>query len=314
MTSFIEPAGEIRRGELDLVGLFEVEALNMLQAVKRGRILHNTKNIRDSGTPLEAAFREFLSKKLPSQFKALQGYLFDVDSHCTPQIDAMIVDASECHEFLTLDAGSSYVPFTSGLIIFEIKNSTGALTKTLEQVKKTIVSVNDMWQRPGSDNDHSVDVLSVLFFAQTENSTPGEIHSWFSGNSAERIRNLPKYIVLLDKGLIITRRSIIHDFSGENPKSPLKFDEYVSPGELCVFAPAKHDEFRSGRTLLWFYFALISFLTRFEGGKRRISAFTDKFVDEHAMQMLTPLATLSKWSDLDSLINPGTTATSSAST
>ena len=61
-------------GEIDFVRLFEAEVIELLAAVKRGKVLHKTKNIRESGAPFEAGFRELLRSKLPSTYRVLTGY------------------------------------------------------------------------------------------------------------------------------------------------------------------------------------------------------------------------------------------------
>ncbi len=288
-----------KAGTLDLVGLFEAEALTLLSAVDRGRILHGTNNIRDSGSPLEAAFRVFLKAKLPSQFKAMQGYLFDVGAACTPQIDAMVVDTAECHELLTSSEGSAYVPFTSGLAVFEIKNSTYATLKSMTQLATTLTAINDMWSAlRGQAAESRIDVLSVMLFARSDTCKPADFQKWFEANKDTPIRNQPKYIVLLDQGLIISRRSAIHAWVEFDKDMPLEFDEHANPGELYVFSPENTVDLRSGRTLLWLYFTLISFLNRSEAKPRRISAFTEAAVRTYAMLPRMPLAELASWKDL----------------
>src|SRR5258708_6367152 len=126
MTDMRKEGEETKKpGHIDLVRLFEAEARDLAASVERGRLLHGTKNIKDSGAPLEARLRNLLASKMPAQFRVVQGYLFDVDSNCTPQIDAMIVDARDCHELMVSGEGAVYLPFTSALVAFEIKNATG---------------------------------------------------------------------------------------------------------------------------------------------------------------------------------------------
>jgi hypothetical protein len=53
-----------QRGSIDLVKLFQADAIELMSAVARGQVLHGTKNIRESGSPLEVSFRRFLRARL----------------------------------------------------------------------------------------------------------------------------------------------------------------------------------------------------------------------------------------------------------
>jgi hypothetical protein len=98
--SSIELANEVRlvrgtmkkpkmTGRIDMEGLFEAVAQRLLVSIAEGRILWETRNIRDSGAPFEAQFRDFLGARLPATFSVTSGYLFDPKSNCTPQIDCL---------------------------------------------------------------------------------------------------------------------------------------------------------------------------------------------------------------------------------
>jgi hypothetical protein len=57
-------------GKIDILKLFETEAATLAFAVKHGRLLHATLNIRDSGAPLETAICIFMNRMLPFGFAA----------------------------------------------------------------------------------------------------------------------------------------------------------------------------------------------------------------------------------------------------
>lgn len=100
-----------KSGTIDLPSLFDAIAKRLSVSVEQGRILHKTKNIRDSGLPLETEFRSFLNSRLPVPFSVKTGYLFDPRAKCTPQIDAIVIDEQESHELMRSDDGAAYVPY-----------------------------------------------------------------------------------------------------------------------------------------------------------------------------------------------------------
>lgn len=136
-----------KSGVIDLPSLFLAIARELAVAAERGRILHRTHNIRDSGAPLEALFRHAIGSRLPSPYRVLHGYLFDADSVCTPQIDALVIDGSDSHEIMTSSEGASYVPYTSAHAIIELKTSAKNIAGHLDQLMTTITALHAMSER-----------------------------------------------------------------------------------------------------------------------------------------------------------------------
>lgn len=160
-------------GHIDIVRLFAAEALELFTSVEQGRLLHGTRNIRDSGAPLEARLREFLAARIPSQFRVMQGYLFDVDSNCTPQIDAMLLSAQDCHALMMSQEGVAYLPFTSALAVIEIKNSVRAVKKQLDQLAALQLSIEGMKAALRSRRTGGAtlpELITVMFFADSVGS------------------------------------------------------------------------------------------------------------------------------------------------
>ena len=109
-------------GNLDLISVFESEAICIMNAASEGTILHNAKNIRDSGEPVEAALINLFSRRLPRTYGSISGYFYSEESKCSPQIDVMISQASEVHGLGPGSHGSEFVPLTSARVIGEVKN------------------------------------------------------------------------------------------------------------------------------------------------------------------------------------------------
>lgn len=99
----VESGNAPKLGEINIVGLFEAEAAALLQAADRGLILHKTHNTRDSGALLESTFRQIVGSRLPPQAQMAHGYLYDLESTCTSQIDAMLLSAADNYPMMAVE-------------------------------------------------------------------------------------------------------------------------------------------------------------------------------------------------------------------
>lgn len=292
-----------RIGEINLVRLFQAEALDLMTAVERGRLLHKTLNIRASGSPLEERFRSFLAGRLPSQFGVLNGYLFDVNSVCTPQIDAMLVNTRDCHAMMEAEGEARYVPFTAALAVVELKNSASSAAAALDQLMKIKASIKEMiaglrmrrQERGHSSGPTLVDPISVMFFAESKDLKLSELKNWYSENKKEH----PTYTVLLDRELIITDRNIVNQFLIFESET-VGFYDHRSPDEPYFCVPKVRDEYGQGRTLLWLYFALMAMANlAAEGNQRPIIEFTNDAVQTYALAPVAAVNQVTDWDDLE---------------
>jgi hypothetical protein len=288
-------------GAIDLVRLFEAEAVALMNAVERGELLHGTFNIRDSGAPLEQEFRNFLSRKLPSQFRVLTGYLFDTSSKCTPQIDATILGASECHEVMQSGEGASYVPFTSALAIFEIKNSTYSAKDSLNQLAKITKSINEMRKQVDWKGKPPSPLLSVMLFAKTDGCKVEDFRDWYQENE-----DGPTYVVLLDRGIIITHQTLLAQFLEYDDKNRIEYNDHEVPGELRICSPGAGKDYQKGRILLWLYYTIVSYLNCFEENRPGVRAFTNDAVKRFPLFPGMKLNDAKNWSEEVSRSKPTT--------
>jgi hypothetical protein len=219
-------------GHIDIVNLFQAEALDLVGAVVRGRLLHKTRNIRDSGAPLEAKLRDFFRSKLPQQFDVMQGYFFDIQSNCTPQVDAMIIKAVDRHELMVSQEGAGYVPFTSALALIEVKNSAQNIRSNLDQLFVIVSSIRGMQKdlRDRRPNGGPIlnDPISIMFFGNSENAKLEDFKDWFEKNPM----SAPTYTVLLDKGVIITKRNLFSEIFEYDSEQLIDFYEHKNGHEI----------------------------------------------------------------------------------
>jgi hypothetical protein len=291
-----------QRGTINLVRLFQSEAMELLSAVERGQILHATKNIRESGSQLETSFRSFLRSKLPDVYRVLTGYLFDVDSLCTPQIDTIIIGGDECHELMTSADGASYVPFVGALALFEVKNTTYDVDVSLNQMSAILNTIEKMRApvlQQAVTSAQLPDPISVVFFGNSSGSKLREIQAWYS---AHKRADAPTYTVLLDRGVIIAFQNFAETFFEYDEPQPLGLEDHKNRGEACLCAPRVRDEFVRGRALLWLYLAIADHLSKTSAKQGHILAFTHQALSTYALDKIAPLANVADWDAYDKLL------------
>ena len=299
------------RGILNIPRLFEAEALSLQEAVERGKLLHGTKNIRDSGGPLEARFRLLLAQRMPEGVQVKTGYAYDIESNCTPQIDAMLISGQDNYTMMTTDEGAIYTPFTSVLTTIEIKSSVGKAANQLMQTNKIVKDIKIMERdllnrRPGYDRRK---LVSVLFYATSKDAKLADFRDWYEKNT----NDMPTYVVFLDRGYILAARNLIHDLLTWDEEQPLKFHDHDNASTYHLWEPKDNSVHKSGKTLLWLYYALLNIVDRFKGqlpipdpigeypldGKKFASSFATAFihdaVERYPVYSKGALTTLDDW-------------------
>ncbi|MEO3714098.1 DUF6602 domain-containing protein [Roseateles flavus] len=255
-------------GEINIVGLFEAEAAALLQAADRGQILHKTHNIRDSGALLESTFRQIIGRRLPPQAQMAHGYLYDLESTCTPQVDAMVLSAADNYPMMNAEGEAIYAPFTSCRAYVEIKSSTGDVTKQLGQAAKISTRIAEMGAALGelrAETAMPEGVGSVLLYANSRDAKAGPFATWFSKNSQK-----PTLVVFLDKAVVISRRPLLNSFFdwGADEIQPAETLNLAHPfvgSEAWLYKPeATTVPEARGRVLLWLYYWLLYCATRHE--------------------------------------------------
>lgn len=253
-------ASEAEHGEINLRGIFQALARELLGAVEQGRILHATQNIRESGGPFESAVRKILSGRLPQTFSITHGYLFDTASKCTPQIDLIVSRAQRRHSMLETPEGATYSPCSEAYAIGEIKASASNMLGHLVQLRDRIASVERMreslfepmrWRFP--------DLTSFLIVGDASELNASVVVSQYQGSP----HNFPDFILLVSSGEIIRKPtglpSFFDDFSQEiGPTQRPDGDRPVA------FASGESLQERQGNALLWFFYALLNCLRRTE--------------------------------------------------
>ena len=281
-------------GRINLVRLFEADAIELLSATERGKILHSTNNIRESGAPLEMSFRERLQSRLPSAYRVLTGYLFDMDSSCTPQVDAMVIDADQCHEFMTSPEGGSYIPFVGALAIVEIKNSLYDVEKCLDQISHTLNSIEAMRTELVRRDSKKVDVpkpLSIAIFGESSCCKFSDFRDAYLSKTAQQ---LPTYTVLLDRGVVVAARSRMDELFESDEAGTLGFGDHSNPGSPYVWVPDGKEHVR-GRALLWLYLSILNHLSMSTSRPAHLRAFVQAAEQTYRLRHAFDLKAGSDW-------------------
>ncbi len=246
-----EPTEPPKPGLINLPGIFAAAADDLLAAVTQGRILYNTQNIRDSGAPLEAALRALFARLLPSPFVVQHGYLFDTQSHCTPQIDLIIADAARSQVMLTAPEGATYAPFTDAYAIIEIKTSADHIGEHLDQIGAQIDAIERMQRDLRTQGNITFpSLISALVLGKSDGLKEYEIVERWTARAAP----FPTFVFLLDRGQIILPED---DFS-----SLLGMGDEVSPvqrpagAHLAFHEKGADDREKRGNALLWLFYAV----------------------------------------------------------
>jgi hypothetical protein len=283
-------------GNLDIPRLFQAEALSLFEAVERGKLLHGTKNIRDSGGPLEVRLRKLLTDRMPRGIQVGHGYLYDVDSNCTPQVDAMLLSEQDNHTMMTTEDGAIYAPFTSALAVLEIKSSVGDMAKQLRQTREIVMRTRKMAgalreRRASGPGAVLPDPVSVLFYATSNGAKFSSLRDWYAENDFFT----PTYVVFLDRGCIVAQRHISTEVLDFGEPLPVGFDDYRNPAARCLCSPQIEDEYGPGRALLWLYFTLLNVANQFNGNLRPASDFIRDASQRFALKVVGELESCTDW-------------------
>ena len=289
------PAEVPKLGEINIVGLFEAEATLLLQAEKRGQFLHKTHNIRDSGALLESTFRQIIGSRLPPQAQMAHGYLYDLDSICTPQIDAMVLSAADNYPMMAAEGGAIYAPFTCCRAYVEIKSSTRDVANQLDQAAKISTRIAEMAATLGALREGTAipeQVGSVLLYANSRGAKAKPFATWFGENSKE-----PTLVVFLDKAVVISRRPILNSFfhldDGKNGCAErLNLEDPFGESEAWLYKPkATTAPEARGMVLLWLYYWLLYCATRHQVERAK----ADKEQNERLDTVLTTIDEMPLW-------------------
>lgn len=280
-----------KRGSLDILRVFQAAAARLMLAVDEGRILHGTLNIRDSGAPLEAAFRDFLKTRLPHPFDVHHGYLYDPRSICTPQIDLVVSDAEQSAAMFAAEDGAIYTPFNAAYVVGEIKASGSNIVAHLTQISDRLNAVDAMYKEISATLGSGIkrpDMLSVLFIADAGKVSFKGINQFLNDQANAR----PNYIVLLSKAeLIAGTNAIIVSDDLQFAERGQDYAVYGPPPEVGGEGGARDRMIvRRGHVLLWLFYAIVHHLQMKGPGRGIQPLFAEAIERRYPLQKLRDLS------------------------
>jgi hypothetical protein len=278
--------------KIDLPRQFAALASELEASIERGRILHGTANIRDSGEPFEVKFRDVIGSRLPPPHRVRHGYLFDGSAIVTPQIDGMIVDERQSHQIIQTDGGCSYLPYLAASVIFEIKNSLKRPKKALSQIRALQTAMLEMRRRATASGAIAKFTLplSVLVVGDTTNLDFASVQRDFAAVSGEH----PAFTYLADRARLIARRNPLEDFMEEKPEYRAFLER--GTGDWALYGPPTSEEFPAGPMLLWLYFAILSHVNHIDDSSLGVAAEFYQGIDRlYRISDLGRLKDLTAW-------------------
>jgi hypothetical protein len=273
---------------IDMPREFNNLADDLVRAVDRGRILHKTNNIRDSGAPFEYLFRKIIGSRLPEPYRMRTGFLFDSQSNVTPQIDAVIVDTTTSHEIFTSEEGAGYIPYASASVVFEIKNSLQNPKKTIKQIDAILSSLSKMQnaaKKCDPEQRPLIDPLSLLVIGDSNSIEIRKLQNTLESQSLK----CPNFIYLVDVGLVLAREV---NFFVTKTRGFLERGN----GEWYIYGQPEGVEYSKGRTLLWIYFAVLAAVKEVTPQAQGIYAeFVQSIEHQYPLTKLEMLSDTSAW-------------------
>ena len=109
--------------QLELLKVFQLDALELLSAHNRGKVIHTSKNISAAGDEVEITFREILKRKLPNRYYVGRGHIVDNALNSSSDFDVIIADNANSPILFRTQKGNEYFPFESVYAIGEVKSS-----------------------------------------------------------------------------------------------------------------------------------------------------------------------------------------------
>jgi hypothetical protein len=107
----------------DIKAVYRQEAANLLSSRGKSRLIHSSGDIDASGDEVEVPFREFLRRRLPSQYFVGHGHVVDKSLNVSPQFDVIIADNHATPILFEAENGCQFFPWESVFAVGEVKAS-----------------------------------------------------------------------------------------------------------------------------------------------------------------------------------------------
>ena len=137
----------LRQPEFDVLSWFQLDALDMIAARERGRLINRMLNIRSSGDEVEKSVRTILARRFEHSAYVTHGHAVDTALTVSPQLDVIIARRDLFPVLNVLRDGSEHILYSATYAIGEIKasyrkrdngNNVIDFCETVKRIKTTL--------------------------------------------------------------------------------------------------------------------------------------------------------------------------------
>jgi hypothetical protein len=261
--------------KLDVLGLFQADAADIISARTRSQLVHRGGNIRSAGDEVEMAVRAFLKRRLPSAYTVHHGHFLDAALTLSAQCDVIIADNGRFPVLFRGLEGLEYLPFEGVYGFGEVKS-----TITNKHLDEFISKARDVRTKLSRKDviDGYIERMEEVDGALAWTPWPerGHYYRFMLGVSSEQfdvtkalqtlceadLADAPNIICLLDKGVIMAARAKLPE--GEVHATyihPQKQRAPESPGDVDGWTLSEpNSQYPEGATLFYAYTHLMEHL------------------------------------------------------
>jgi|GEM_PF-548545 len=152
--------------------VYNEEAQRILAAQKTSKIIHASGDIDASGDEIEKPVRDFLRRRLPSQYFVGHGHVVDQSLNVSSQFDVIIADANATPILFEGENGIQYFPWESVYAIGEIKSTYLESKEQIYKFAKSIQKLKTNLSREETPNNYIGNGITLGDGFTTNKTTP----------------------------------------------------------------------------------------------------------------------------------------------
>lgn len=263
--------------QLELLKVFQLDALELISAHDRCKVIHTSKDISAAGDEVEITFRQILYRKLPNRYYVGHGHVVDSALNSSPQFDVVIADNTNAPILFRTQKGSEYFPYESVYAVGEVKStyykkdapietfvnnlSHTKLNLTRENTQPDETGLGIRFSEPLTKSPYRNPLFSFMIFIESNDFIVEDLREYFLSTN---VADLPNIICFLDVGIIVNTQ-VNYEASGKLTTGFIntipEFNTYSTTGEnRFMFCPSSDKVYGMGSHLSNLFFVLLSHL------------------------------------------------------
>lgn len=127
--------------------VYREEVVRLLSSRQQAKVIHSSGDIDASGDQIEAAFRDLLRRRLPSQYFVGHGHVVDKSLAVSSQFDVIISDNSSTPILFEAENGCQYFPWESVYVVGEIKSTYAKSKRYISSFAKSVEALKNRLKR-----------------------------------------------------------------------------------------------------------------------------------------------------------------------